>query len=157
MGARGRGRPPNLDRRGQAAELRAQGLTLAEIGRRLAVSRQYVWFMLQPTPPEGRPTDLRCGRCRRAIPGSAAAGRSTGAVYCAECLDRLPQATFAQRLQALRVARGLTRAALERLAGVPPSWVIRYERGQCLPRPRILDRLACVLGPGLHVHVPKRE
>jgi hypothetical protein len=42
-----RGRRPDPARRRQAARLRAGGLTLAEIGRRLAVSRQRVAQLLQ--------------------------------------------------------------------------------------------------------------
>jgi hypothetical protein len=55
---RGRGRPPNLERRRLAAELRAQGLTLREIGHRLGVTHQAVSQMLErgavQPPPQGR-------------------------------------------------------------------------------------------------------
>jgi hypothetical protein len=42
-----RGRPPQPLRYQQAAQLRAEGLSLAEIGRRLAVSRQAAWQLLK--------------------------------------------------------------------------------------------------------------
>jgi hypothetical protein len=42
------GRKPNLERRREAAELRRQGLTLEEIGRRLGgISRQAVHQLLR--------------------------------------------------------------------------------------------------------------
>jgi hypothetical protein len=42
-----RGRPRHDARRVLAADLRARGLTLAEVGRRLGVSRQAAWQLLQ--------------------------------------------------------------------------------------------------------------
>jgi hypothetical protein len=49
------GRKPNLERRRQAAELRRQGLTLEEIGRRLGgISRQAVHQLLRHGAANGR-------------------------------------------------------------------------------------------------------
>jgi hypothetical protein len=45
-----RGHPPNQARRKEIAQLRSQGLTLAEIGRRYGISRQAVFQLLQPNP-----------------------------------------------------------------------------------------------------------
>jgi hypothetical protein len=44
-----RGRPPQRARRLLARRLHAQGLSRAEIGRRLGISRQAVWEMLKRT------------------------------------------------------------------------------------------------------------
>jgi transcriptional regulator with XRE-family HTH domain len=52
-------------------------------------------------------------------------------------------------LQSLRVARGLTRQALERLSGAARGRMILYERGWQVPRLETVARLAQVLGPGL--------
>jgi hypothetical protein len=102
--------------------LRARGSTFREIGRRLGLSAEGVRYMLGLTPPRPRPVrpDLRCANCRRVIPGSGTTGRTAGAVYCTTCLASMPDATFAQRLRSLRVARGLSRAALARLSGLDP-------------------------------------
>jgi hypothetical protein len=47
MGNGNSGRKPNQDRRRQMAALRAQGITLEEIGRRLGVTRQAVFYTLR--------------------------------------------------------------------------------------------------------------
>src|SRR5208283_91761 len=44
------GRKPNLDRHRQVAKLRAQGLTHAEIARRLGISRQTVQRAIEQAP-----------------------------------------------------------------------------------------------------------
>jgi hypothetical protein len=43
----GRGRLPDLERRRVAAALRAQGLTFAEIGRRLGITHQGAWHLVE--------------------------------------------------------------------------------------------------------------
>jgi hypothetical protein len=123
MGGPGSGRRTDPARQRKAEALRARGSTFQEIGRRLGVTAQGVRYMLGLTPPRPRPVhaDLRCATCRRVIPGSGTTGRTAGAVYCTACLGQMPEATFAQRLRSLRVARGLTRAALARLSGLDPS------------------------------------
>jgi hypothetical protein len=97
MGGPGSGGRPNHARRRAAAELRAQGLSYAEIGRRLGVTGDAARSLLgRATGPRrlAHP-DLCCACCRRAIPGSAAAGSARGPVCCAGCLGELPEASFA--------------------------------------------------------------
>jgi DNA-binding transcriptional regulator YiaG len=151
MGGPGRPRTTDPARRRKAERLRARGRTFREIGRRLGVTGQGVRYMLGLTPPRPRPVrpDLRCAHCRRVIPGSGTTGRTAGAVYCTACLATMPDATFAQRVRSLRVARGLSRAALARLAGVSVPLLSLYERDVVRPRPATLARLVRVLGPGL--------
>jgi hypothetical protein len=133
--------------------MRDRGLSFAEIeiGRRLDISREgarYLLSVTRPRAPRPRP-DLRCAACRRAIPGSGATGRTADAVYCLACLGEMPEATFAQRLRSLRVARGLTRPALAREAGVSVPLLSLHERDLVQPRPVTVARLVRVLGPGL--------
>jgi hypothetical protein len=45
---RGRGRPPDLERRRLAAALRARGLSLTEIGQQLGISRQGASYLVNP-------------------------------------------------------------------------------------------------------------
>ncbi len=64
------------------------------------------------------------------------------------CIDRRPT-TFAERLRALRVDAGLTAKALGKLAGVDQATITLAERGLHKQQPRIVAKLAAVLGPKL--------
>ena len=140
------GRRPNLDRRRLVAELRAQGLGVAEISRRLGLSAQAVQGAVRrlQAPPRAVP----CARCSRPIVSAGAVAGDRGSALCLACLDRTPGAPFAQRLKALRLAAGLARADLERRAGVARGAVTNYECYGRTPRRRNLAGLARVL-PGL--------
>jgi transcriptional regulator with XRE-family HTH domain len=158
MGGPGSGRRVDAARRQPAERLRARGLSFAEIGRRLGISREGARYLLgvaRRRAPRVRP-DLRCAACRRAIPGSGATGRTAGAVYCLDCLGETPEATFARRLRSLRVAHGLTRAALGRACGLSGGVVASVERDAHTPRAATVVRLVCVLGPGLYTHATPR-
>jgi transcriptional regulator with XRE-family HTH domain len=104
--------------------LREQGLSYAEVGRRLGISKQAAASLCRATaadeplpPPEG--LGLRAG------------------------------ATFGWRLRTCRLLAGLTRGQLARRAGVPRATVEAYEQGDLAPRQSHVGRLARVLGPGL--------
>jgi DNA-binding transcriptional regulator YiaG len=151
MGGSGSGRTTDPARRRKAERWRARGLTFKEIGLRLGLTAQGVRYMLGLTPERPRRIrpDLGCAHCRRVMPGSGTTGGTAGAVYCTACLATMPDATFAQRVRSLRVARGLSRPALAREAGVSVPLLSLHERGRRRPRPATLARLARVLGPGL--------
>jgi hypothetical protein len=53
-GSARRGPPPDLARRLTAARLRAGGLTLAEVGRRLGVTKQAVIYLLRKVARQGK-------------------------------------------------------------------------------------------------------
>ena len=67
----------------------------------------------------------------------------------ARCLARHPEATFADRLKAYRLAAGLPLMALAERIGVPHQRVCDYEGGRYAPRWRALVKLVGVLGVGL--------
>jgi transcriptional regulator with XRE-family HTH domain len=133
-----RGRKPDLSRRGQAAELRAQGLTFVEVGRRLGITPTGARRLLRAAA--GPPS---CASCAGPLPARSRGGR------CPACVAADPAAPFAERLRALRLAAGLTLAGLAGRAGLCLTSVSVYERGRARPRPRSLVALARVLGPGL--------
>src|SRR5262249_38386000 len=137
----------NQVRRQRMAELRQQGLTLAEVGRRLTISKQGVQQTLARRP---RPLPcVCCCRCETHIPAGDGLPRFDGPTLCLSCLAGLPEATFGQRLRALRVAAGLAQLELARRAGTRQPLVGRYERDLVKPRPRALAGLRRVLGEGL--------
>jgi transcriptional regulator with XRE-family HTH domain len=128
--------------RRRAAELRAQGWTLSAIGAEFGVSRQAVHYLLagglcHPT--------AACCRCGSPVVSAGARPRDWGTTLCTACASR-PGVAFGQRLQAHRLAAGLTRILLARRAGVALSSVAGYELGWHNPRAATLDKLARALG-----------
>jgi transcriptional regulator with XRE-family HTH domain len=130
------GSKPNVARRKTIATLRARGLSLAEIGRRLGISKQCVHETLgmMTRPPAER--SVTCAGCGAVIPSPGALPCDAGGAMCLACLACRPGAPFGVRLKSLRLAAGLTRAELARRAGVGPALLGRYEEGRHLPRSR---------------------
>jgi transcriptional regulator with XRE-family HTH domain len=143
-----RGRPPDVGRRRQAAELRARGLSLAEVGRRLGISKQAAHQLLRGAGAPG-PGPVRCAACGAAVGRPALRTRRTPPALCPACLAKRPGAPFGLRLLAHRLAAGLSRSELEERAGVARKLIARYEGGGVRPRAETLARLAGVLGSGL--------
>jgi transcriptional regulator with XRE-family HTH domain len=142
------GRKPDLWRRRQAQELRAQGLTMPQIGARLGITRQAVLQLLRPKV-QRRPCPVSCAACGRVIVPDGTKRDLRIATLCLSCLARTPGATFAQRLRAYRVSAGLSQADLGRKAGVPAPTLSAYELGRHRPRKETLRQLVAVLGEDL--------
>ena len=116
-----RGRLPNFARRRRVDELLAQGLSLAEVARRLGLSRQYVGWMAEANrhlPPTFR---VRCRACGHDLNQAVARPEDDRQVYCLACLAAHPEASFTEHLRAYRLAAGLTVSALAAKAGVRVS------------------------------------
>jgi hypothetical protein len=64
MGGPGSGREPDWHNQRQVSQLRRQGLSLAEIGRRLGLSRQLVHHHLKAADVTPRPRPARAGTGR---------------------------------------------------------------------------------------------
>ena len=143
MGGRGSGRRPDHRRRRQAEELRRQGLTFVEIGRRLGITplaaRRLVLLAAGRRPGDPRP----CSACSAPLPRGSRGGR------CPAWVAADPAAAFPERLRALRQAAGLTRRELATQAGMGVGTLAAYEQGRRRPVPQTLADLARVLGPGL--------
>jgi DNA-binding XRE family transcriptional regulator len=148
MGGPGSGGTPDRRRQRQVAELRAEGLTLAAIGRRLGLSRQLVHHHPREAGMAGpRRGTVGCCECAAVI----ATGHHTIEYHreplCLTCLEKCPEVPFARRLKACRLAVGLTADRLAALVGVPAYAVRAWERGGCWPRWERLARLIRALGP----------
>jgi transcriptional regulator with XRE-family HTH domain len=140
------GRKPDAHRRREAAALRRQGLRLAEIGRRLGISRQAAHHLLVKSPGAN---PICCHECGVVIVLSATGmGGVGGLTWCKACLATQPEASFADRLRSLRLARGMTPEGLARAAGVNRGTIGRFERGgSANPMYPLLVRLVRILGP----------
>ena len=143
-----RGRPPNLHRRRQIAELRAAGLTYEQIGKCLGISHQCVQQALQHNG-NARLVPIRCRQCRGVITRMRTVADHNGPVYC---LAFLPgEATFGQRLKARRLSHGISLMALGERTGIAWNQLSKYERDLVEPKCRSLTKLIRVLGTELMV------
>ncbi len=142
------GTKPNYARRRRIATLRGRGLTLAEIGRRLGMSKQCVHETLRSmgAPPR---YFVPCAGCGSPIYSDGATRGDAGIALCLPCLARRPAPTFAERLKAYRLAVGLTRAELARRAQLMRQQIDGYEKGLHVPRRRAAKQIAGALGLGL--------
>jgi hypothetical protein len=80
-GNRASGRKPDLNRRRLAAALHAQGLTFAEVGRRLGITRQAAMHLVQSVPTRGV-SSVACLTCRRRVPYCRGCCRSCWIKHC---------------------------------------------------------------------------
>jgi transcriptional regulator with XRE-family HTH domain len=148
MGGLGSGRLPDWCRRREVAQLRAQGVPPAEIGRRLGVSRQRVGQIVRAIDRE-RSRSLSCRACGGAAAPGGAAPADVADVLCLDCLARRPEAPFAERLRTCRAAAGLRRGELARRTGLSGTTLKGYEDGTHRPQWRHLMPLVRELGLAL--------
>lgn len=145
-----RGRPRNLQRRRQIAELRATGLTYQQIARCLGISHQSVQQALQGNG-NVRLVPIRCRECGEIITRMRTVADHNGPVYCLACLPG--EATFGQRLKARRLAKGISLTVLSERTGVAWNLLSKYERDVVEPKCRTLIKLIRVLGTEI-IHRP---
>jgi Helix-turn-helix domain len=147
MGGPGSGPRSDAVLRARVAELRARGLGLREIGRRLGLHPEQVRSCLRVTARASSPA-APCPRCGGvAIPAGAGLREDPGP--CPACLAKQPRVRFGDVLRAHRLAAGLTRAALSRRAGVDHTLLLAYEQDGMQATWPILVSLVRVLGAGL--------
>ena len=148
-GSRSGGSRRDEARRREVAGLRANGLTLREIGERFGITRQAVDHLLKDRIRRSPVPKFTCRACRKRI--DSAAGASARGALCLPCLAQQPDATFAVRLKACRVAAGLSRPQLERRAELRGGSVCVFESGKWKPSYPYRDALARALGPTLAI------
>jgi DNA-binding XRE family transcriptional regulator len=150
MGGPGSGARRDPARGRRVVELRRQGLTLAQIGRRLYMSRQLVHYYAAAAGLNGpRRGTVHCCDCQAVIATGHHTIEYNRRPLCLACLEKRPDAPFGRRLKACRLAAGLTVDRLAGLAGVPAHAIRVMERGGCWPRWERLVRLIRALGPEL--------
>jgi transcriptional regulator with XRE-family HTH domain len=144
------GRKPNLERWRQVEELRAAGLSLPEIGRRLGCTHQAVASVLHNIQTtRARVRSVACAGCGEPIISAGCLPSDRGKALCLSCLAERPEAPFGRRLLAFRLAAGLTRAELAACAGIHPSLIHYYEVKGTMPRWDRIVPLIQVLGVDL--------
>jgi transcriptional regulator with XRE-family HTH domain len=123
------------------ARLRARGLSLAEIGRRLGVSKQCVHgtLALMRRPPAER--SVLCAGCGTPIVSAGALSSDAGLALCLPCLTKRADTPFGVWLKSLRLLAGLTKSELARAAGAAPRQIDEYERGAARPHPSTRARV----------------
>ena len=136
--------------RRKAKRLRAHGLTLEKIGRRLGITKQGAAYLLQPRPP------VRCRGCDAAINRTGALARDDRNVFCLPCLKRTEGVSAGVVLRSLRLAAGLTVKGLTERSGASSRDVGAYERGKTRMRPSTAAKVLRALGvPGAAKWLPR--
>jgi DNA-binding XRE family transcriptional regulator len=148
MGGPGSGARPNPERRRLILELRAAGLSLVQIARRLGMTHQLVHYHLKAAGAT-RPGVVRCRACGTQVATGHPLIERNRPSLCLPCLAKCPNAPFGERLRAHRLAAGLTQAELARRSGVTEGTIGRYERVWVRPEAETLAVLVRLLGPGL--------
>jgi transcriptional regulator with XRE-family HTH domain len=133
MGGPGSGRKPNAKRWRQAAVLRSQGLSLAQISRRLGVTPQAVSGMIRRQAQDARLPAFTCAACDAVVADRPRAGFEPGPIYCRRCVVKDLSIPVGQRVLSLRLALGLTRQALAERAGISRTRVRLLEGGDGYP------------------------
>jgi transcriptional regulator with XRE-family HTH domain len=140
------GRKPDLERRQHALKLRDKGWSLSAIARKYGVTKQAVWSLLNTPTQRSRARTVPCSCCADLIVSDGAMRHDIGSALCLDCLELLPNPSFAQSLRALRLAAGLSRTDLAVRSGIAPGSIRAYEEDSRRPHARTLRRLAQFLG-----------
>jgi DNA-binding XRE family transcriptional regulator len=109
------------------AKMRRWGITLTFLASQLDVSRQYVWQAVG---------------CR--IPVSQERAASLEQTVDTIIAQQKHMRSFGERLRAARIASGLTLKEVAEMIGY--SWVERWEKDLCRPKPGVLWHLFSLYG-----------
>jgi DNA-binding transcriptional regulator YiaG len=121
------GRPRDNKTRALVNQLRAKGMSFRDIGRRLGMTRQGACSISKT--PVYRRSPVRCRDCDRELNARASLPKHDRAVYCLDCLAKHPEASFVERMRALRIGLGLNMDALAVRLKTTSSNLHSYEAG----------------------------
>jgi transcriptional regulator with XRE-family HTH domain len=129
MGGPGSGRRRDPAWWRKAVDLRARGLSLPEISRRLGITHQGVRRILRRSGPAARLPAVCCAACG-ATAASLTADRDAGRAFCRACLSARADVPRPDRLRSLRLASGPSQRALSRQADVSVHVISGIDRGE---------------------------
>jgi DNA-binding XRE family transcriptional regulator len=126
-----------------------QALGMAEAGQGLGVNTDRVHRTLVVRRQDDQHGTVCCTRCKKAVASRDHLTSDALVVFCLSCLRKRPDATFAERLIACRLAAGLTRGQVAARVGGSENTILSYEFGRHKPGPVRLAALVHLLGPEL--------
>jgi len=147
------GRRPDMEKRLKVRSLREQGWTNARIAKLMRISEQAASRLANSLGPVKAP-DLLCSKCRAVIIPNANWKSRNRACLCLACLKRKKRPTFAERLKAYRLDRGLSQSELAKKVGCGLMTIACCEQGQREPLFGMLVTLVRVLGQELITEPP---
>src|SRR5262249_38820071 len=128
MGGMGSGKLTTTEpRRRKARALRERGWTLVPIARELRCTPQAVSLLLQESG-QGAASPVCCRLCQTVICQPRQGVWTNRPALCLACLARTNTVPFGERLQALRLARGLTQRQLAARVGIAHKTFCSYEQ-----------------------------
>ena len=134
----------------RVTQLREQGLSHAEIGERVGMTRQGVAKLLKQTRSQTEALRILCQSCGSLIGVIHERGGRTREGLCLNCLAKRPKATLGQRLRAARLAAGLTQKELGKRIGEDRKIIAELEKRRTPSakpeRVELVKKLAGVLG-----------
>jgi transcriptional regulator with XRE-family HTH domain len=111
-----------------AGELRRQGMTMAEIGKRLGLTKQAVHALLtQHGQAQVPPSPVPCVRCGAVVTSGYFTLKQNRNVLCLACVERDPETPFGVRLKAFRLAAGMTQLQLAERTAIHPQRIADME------------------------------
>jgi DNA-binding XRE family transcriptional regulator len=126
-----------------------QGLSVADVGNGLGVQPDRLHRTLAVQRQADQPRPVCCSRCKKVVASRDHLASDALVVFCLPCLRKRPDATFAERLIACRLAAGLTRGQVAARVGGSENTILSYEFGRHKPGPVRLAALVQLLGPEL--------
>jgi transcriptional regulator with XRE-family HTH domain len=140
-----RGRPPSSKKRSLILSLAAEGWNRRQIAEHLQVTPEWVRSILAEHGLTVSLEILRCQQCGTVVARGHKVHQSGPPVLCPSCLQRKPEAPFAQRLKSHRLAKNLSVAELSARSGLSRAAIGKYERGLAEPSPASAGKLARAL------------
>jgi DNA-binding XRE family transcriptional regulator len=151
MGGKASGRRRDPECVALAGQLRAKGMTMAAIGKRLGLTKQAVHVLLtQHGQAQVPPSPVPCVRCGAVVTSGYFTLKQNRNVLCLACVERDPETQFGVRLKAFRLAAGMTQRQVAERTGIHPQRIADMEfSATANPTWGQIRTFVRVFGPGI--------